>query len=323
MKRVIFFLCACLLAGCSAGRNAPQSSEAPISSAAPEKVEESTATANPTLETVTIDPEELKRPNSKKEMLFEIEPGQVIVDQNGIKITTLYSINNVYGPGFRYKIENNTGKSVFSYQYVTTINGYDGYYMRADWGTASPGVGYGEFHFDPDLYRNCGINTNAIGEIGGQFYFEELETRKLMFESKPFTLKTNKYDQMSKLDDEKFETVYDDNSITVRIAPEKKLFSDGMLILVTNKMKTGQVFNVGNFEINGQKMNCLLSLTAAPGGTAVSRMQLFRSQLSEAGITDYDDINSIKMSLDAAEPHNTIELCDYSSQDFEVPFYTE
>lgn len=319
-RRMIYLLSALLLVGCGSGRNAPAPSSP---SSAPKEEDMVPSTVEPFIkpEVITIDPDEfLPTGTDAKENLFEIEPGQVIVDENDIRVTTIQAVNGGFGQGFRYKIENNTDKTLICYQDITTINGYDAYYTKNAWGWTPPGVNYGSYYFDVDHYEECGIDIRSIGEIGGQFYFVDKDTNALVCESKPFMIKTNKFDQISKLDESKFETAYEDDSVKVMILPEKKFFSDGMLCMIKNKMNKGHIYHVA-VNVNGQYMNCLLDVSATPGGTALGRMKMFPDQLAEAGIKDYDDIKNMTMTVYGSQLWNYIDPGDYESPEFTIPYY--
>lgn len=215
---------------------------------------------------------------------------QVLIDQDGIKITATEMTNNsIWGEGIKLLIENNTEKNIGVGCNALIVNDY----MISDLFVASVAAGKKAnetMYISSNELEAAGISN--IGQIEIYFHFYDDDSYDTLFDADCVTIQTSEYANMDIAASDDGQELYNQDGIRIvgKYVDEGSFWGCGVLLFIENKSGKNVGISCDDMSINGFMVSPLFSCTVYDNKMAVSDITIFSSDLEDNGIESVDDI---------------------------------
>lgn len=230
---------------------------------------------------------------------------QILVDQNGIKISALELVDDsIWGEGLKIIIENNSDMNVSVGCNALIVNDYmisDLFYTTVAAGKKSNEI------LNISSSELDKINNPDIGKIEIYFNIYDSDTDETLFDSESVTIKTSKYED-TKVDILSEGEVLVDQAgikITSRYDVTKSFFSKEIVLDIENNSGKNIIVTCDDMSINGYMTTPFFSSTVYEGKRAVSEITILSSQLTKNDIEAIENVELI-FEIYEAETYETI-----------------
>ncbi len=230
---------------------------------------------------------------------------QVLVDQNGIKITAVELVDDgIWGTGLKLLIENNTDQDVGISCDALIVNNY----MIANLFSATVASGM-KSNETVDLYSTeleaSGIEN--IGQIELKMHSFDGETYETIEEYDLAVIQTSEYESMDvqALDDGTELVNQDGVRIVGKYVDEDSFWGAGVLLYLENNSGRNVTVSCEDMSVNGYMITPVFAETVYDGKMSISDITIFESDLEENGITAIEDIE-LKFHVYDSDDYSTV-----------------
>lgn len=296
------------LSGCASSDSGTAKSIVPAaeSTAAESRAEETSPDPGsaPTAETSVAAETEATAPVTIEE--------QVLVDQDGIRITATEYVTDVFfGDGIRVLIENDSEEDRMISCNALIVNDY----MITDLFAAEVAAGK-KSNETIDLMNSeleaAGIDT--VGKIEIYFNVFDPSTYETVFATDCCTIETSQIANMDTVPDETGTELYNDGGIRIvgKAVDENSFWGTAILLYAENNSGRNVVIQADDLSVNGFMMTPYFSATVYDGKKIIDTIEILSSELDENGITSVEDME-LKFHILDEETYDTIADSDVIS----------
>ena len=314
MKRKYWLLAILLgmslaVSGCSSSSEEPKevvSTEEAGTSEASEEVESAEDTAE--TETQETDDEEAETEETSETNAAVTIEEQVLVDQDGIKITAMdYVTDGFMGDGVKLLVENNTDTDYTIGCDALIVNDYmitDLFVCDVAAGKKSNEVMY----LSSDALKAAGI-TN-VGKIEMYFHAYDADWTNL-FQKVYSEIQTSAYDSMDTTPDDTGMELYSENGIRIvgKTVDENSFWGTAILLYCENTSGQNVGISVENMSINGFMMTPYYTAEVYDGKKSIDEITILSSELQDNGIESIEEVE-LKFHLYNVDTYETIADSD-------------
>jgi len=275
--------------GCGSTSSASKETKAPAS------VETGSAggatTAAETKEAAKETAEETKAPETEASKADDSIEEQVILDEQGVKITAkALDKNGVMGPAIKLLIENESGQDVTVQTRNASVNGYMvDTMLSAD--VVNGKKSNESLVFSSGDLKNAGIST--IADMEFSFHVFETSSWKDIFDSDQIQIKTSAADTYEYAFDDSGEVAYEGDGIKVVIKglnTEDSILGPGLVVYISNESDNAITVQARDVSVNGFMLDPIFSSEVMAGKHALDSVTFMSSQLTENDIENIEDI---------------------------------
>ena len=262
---------------------------------APASVETGSAggatTAAETKEAAKETAEETKAPETEASKAEDSIEEQVILDEQGVKITAkALDKNDVMGPAIKLLIENESGHDVTVQTRNASVNGYMvDTMLSAD--VVNGKKSNESLVFSSGDLKNAGIST--IADMEFSFHVFETSSWKDIFDSDQIQIKTYAADTYEYAFDDSGEVAYEGDGIKVVIKglnTEDSILGPGLVIYISNESDNAITVQARDVSVNGFMLDPIFSSEVMAGKHALDSVTFMSSQLTDNDIENIEDI---------------------------------
>ena len=314
MKRKYWLLAILLgmslaVSGCSSSSEEPKevvSTEEAGTSEASEEVESAEDTAE--TETQETDDEEAETEETSETNAAVTIEEQVLVDQDGIKITAMdYVTDGFMGDGVKLLVENNTDTDYTIGCDALIVNDYmitDLFVCDVAAGKKSNEVMY----LSSAALKAAGI-TN-VGKIEMYFHAYDADWTNL-FQKVYSEIQTSAYDSMDTTPDDTGMELYSENGIRIvgKTVDENSFWGTAILLYCENTSGQNVGISVENMSINGFMMTPYYAAEVYDGKKSIDEITILSSELQDNGIESIEEVE-LKFHLYNVDTYETIADSD-------------
>ncbi|WP_368178816.1 hypothetical protein [Anaerotruncus colihominis] len=233
---------------------------------------------------------------------------QVLVDENGIKITaTGFDEGGIFGPGIKLLIENNTDTDLTVQARNASVNGY-----MIDTSISAEVVAGKKANDTIDFMESdletCGITTLADFEFSFHIFStddwqEYLDTPIVQVKNASVDSYNYEYDDTGTL-------LYEGEGIRIiskGMAEEGSFLGPNLKLFIENLSQQGITVQARDVSVNGFMVDTSLSAEVLPNKRANTELTLIESDLEENGIAA---VNEIELSFHIFESESWNDIID-------------
>lgn len=234
-------------------------------------------------------PETGKQEEKPDEEIRVVEIGEVLVDQDGYKITLLdFEEEGNFGPMLTLEMTNNSDKATTFGQKDSSINGY---MMDA---VMARNLEPGETMTDTMSFMQESVDLaeiDDIKEIEWVFHLYDSQTMDEFFETKPLQFRTEDYDGEDYEIEDLGEVLFEYDGIAIAIAGAVDS-DNGWLPLfhIENNSDTYINVSVADVKVNGEPMDGYFGAKVLPGKRAIEVVEFMTEDFQTIEIEDLQDI---------------------------------
>ena len=246
--------------------------------------------------------------NSELESIEE----QVLLDQEGIKITALEMVDDsIWGKGIKVLIDNNSDKSVVVGLDALIVNNY----MISDLFAShiAPGKSaYETIYISSSALEQAGINN--IGQVELYFNIYDSDSYEDIFEADVVTIHTSAYDNMDvDISVEGSELVNQDGiRIIGKYVDEDSFWGSAILLYIENSSDKDISISCDDMSINGFMVSSFFSSSVYSGKMSIDEITIFESDLEDNNIDKIEDVE-FKFQIYDSSTYDTILETDVIS----------
>lgn len=237
---------------------------------------------------------------------------QVLVDQDGIKITAIgMEEDSIWGEGVKLLIENNTDNNVGIGCNALIVNNY----MITDLFSSSVAAGKKAnevMYMSSSELEAAGISN--IAQIETYFHIYDGDSYDTLFDPEVAVIQTSEYENMdvTAVDDGK--ELYNQDGIRIvgKYVDENSFWGTAVLLYVENTSGKNIGINCDNMSINGFMVTPYFSTTVYNEKMAIDEITIMSSDLEANGIESVDDIE-LTFHIYDADSYSTIVDSDVIS----------
>ena len=233
---------------------------------------------------------------------------QVLLDQDGIKITAKEYINDgTLGDGIKLLVENNSDRDYTIGCDALIVNDYmisDLFYSDIAAGKSS--------NETMNLYSSqleaAGIDT--VGKI--EMYFHAYDSDfNYLFQNAYSELHTSEYENMDTTPNDAGNELYNANGIRIvgKTVDENSFWGTAILLYCENNSGQNVGISVDDMSINGFMMSPFFSTTIYNGKKSIDDITIFSKDLEDNGIKSIDQVE-LKFHIYNADSYSTIADSD-------------
>ena len=219
----------------------------------------------------------------------------VVLDRDGLKITAKsLATDDIFGPGIKLLIENNSDKSVTVQARNASVNGYMVETMFST-DVAAGKKANDTLTFMSEDIKTAGITT--IADMEFSFHVFDSTSWDTIFDSEPVRLETSAAEGYTYSFDDSGNKVYDENGIEIVV---KGLSEDGswlgpaVIVYVYNSSNRDFTVQARDVSINGFMVDPIFSSDVVAGKHAVDTITFMSSELEE---NEIESIESIELAF--------------------------
>ena len=217
---------------------------------------------------------------------------QVLVDQDGVKITAKSMSTSLFGPELKILIENDSDVDLCVQTRNASVNGFMVDTMISEEVAAGKKTNT-SITFSASALSECGITKFAEME----FYFHVFreDNWDTYFDSDVISVKTSLYDSHEQTIDDSGEVLYDEDGIKIvgkGLSKNDSIFGPGLIIYIENNTDTDFTVQVRDTSVNGFMIDTALSEDVVAGKKAITAITFFKSDLEENDITTITSIET-------------------------------
>lgn len=234
----------------------------------------------------------------KKVELPTIEE-QVILDQDGVKVTAKEYVNDSFwGDGIKLLIENNSSKNLGVGCNALIVNNY----MISDLFSSTIAAGKKSnetLYISSTGLKEAGISN--IGQIEVYFHIFDGDTYMTISDAPCAVIKTSDYDKMDTTPNDAGQELYNEGGIRIvgKYLADDPIWGKGVLLFMQNDSGKNVGISCDNMSVNGFMVTPLFSCTVYNGKMAIDDITLLSSELEENGITEVEEVELIFHIFDA------------------------
>ncbi len=306
-KHLILLLSAMLVFGLmalgSGSTSSSSSSPKEIVSSETQSEEESSTTAEPSSENNSETTSEPSASKSSSDVTIE---EQVLIDQDGLKVTALsYDVDSIWGDGIKLLVENNGSSDIGLGCTALIVNDY----MITD--LFSSTVAAGKKSTETLSLSSSGLKAAGIEKVGKiEIYFHTFDPDTYMTQTDfdCVTIQTSAYDSMDIEPDDAGKELYNSDGIRIvgKYVDESSFWGAAVLLYIENNSGANKIIQCDDMSINGFMVTPLFSSTVYDGKKAIDEITLLSSDLKDNGITSVDDIE-LKFKIISEDYMNSTE----------------
>ena len=234
---------------------------------------------------------------------------QVLVDQDGIKITALkYVKDSIWGDGIKVLIENETEKDVMVGCNALIVNDY----MINDLFASDVAAGKKSnetIYLSSSELKAAGIDT--VGRIEIYFHVYDSDSYDNLFDSDCVTIETSAIDSIDTTANDEGTELYNDGGIRIigKTVDENSFWGTAILLYIENQSGNNVGISVDDLSINGFMFTPYFSTTVYDGKKRIDDITIMSSELEENGIESIDEVE-LKFRIYSNDSYETIAESD-------------
>ena len=234
---------------------------------------------------------------------------QVLVDQDGIKITALkYVKDSIWGDGIKVLIENETDKDVMVGCNALIVNDY----MINDLFASEVAAGKKSnetIYLSSSELKAAGIDT--VGRIEIYFHVYDTDSYDKIFDSDCVTIETSAIDSIDMTANDEGTELYNDGGIRIigKTVDENSFWGTAILLYIENQSGNNVGISVDDLSINGFMFTPYFSTTVYDGKKCIDDITIMSSELEENGIESIDEVE-LKFRVYNSDSYETIAESD-------------
>lgn len=234
---------------------------------------------------------------------------QVLVDQNGIKITALkYVKDSIWGDGIKVLLENETDKDVMVGCNALIVNDY----MINDLFASDVAAGKKSnetIYLSSSELKAAGIDT--VGRIEIYFHVYDSDSFDNIFDSDCVTIETSAIDSIDMTANDEGTELYNDGGIRIigKTVDENSFWGTAILLYIENQSGNNVGISVDDLSINGFMFTPYFSATVYDGKKCIDDITIMSSELEENGIESIDEVE-LKFRIYNSDSYETIAESD-------------
>ena len=234
---------------------------------------------------------------------------QVLVDQDGIKITALkYVKDSIWGDGIKVLIENETDKDVMVGCNALIVNDY----MINDLFASDVAAGKKSnetIYLSSSELKAAGIDT--VGRIEIYFHVYDSDSFDNIFDSDCVTIETSAIDSIDMTANDEGTELYNDGGIRIigKTVDENSFWGTAILLYIENQSGNNVGISVDDLSINGFMFTPYFSTTVYDGKKCIDDITIMSSELEENGIESIDEVE-LKFRIYNSDSYETIAESD-------------
>ena len=234
---------------------------------------------------------------------------QVLVDQDGIKITALeYVKDSIWGDGIKVLIENETDKDVMVGCNALIVNDY----MINDLFASEVAAGKKSnetIYLSSSELKAAGIDT--VGRIEIFFHVYDTDSYDKIFDSDCVTIETSAIDSIDTTANDEGTELYNDGGIRIigKTVDENSFWGTAILLYIENQSGNNVGISVDDLSINGFMLTPYFSTTVYDGKKCIDDITIMSSELEENGIESIDEVE-LKFRVYNSDSYETIAESD-------------
>ena len=234
---------------------------------------------------------------------------QVLVDQDGIKITALeYVKDSIWGDGIKVLIENETDKDVMVGCNALIVNDY----MINDLFASEVAAGKKSnetIYLSSSELKAAGIDT--VGRIEIYFHVYDTDSYDRIFDSDCVTIETSAIDSIDTTANDEGTELYNDGGIRIigKTVDENSFWGTAILLYIENQSGNNVGISVDDLSINGFMLTPYFSTTVYDGKKCIDDITIMSSELEENGIESIDEVE-LKFRVYNSDSYETIAESD-------------
>ncbi len=250
-----------------------------------------------------------KAPSTDDEITAISIDEQLLIEQNGIKITAKsFTTDFIWGDGIKLLIENNSGKDVRISCDALIVNDY----MITDLFSKEVAAG---MKSNETLYLSTSAlkaaEIDAIGKIEIYFAVSDKASFETIFKADPVIIKTSAFDKMDTVANDEGAELYNNGGIRIigKTVDENSFWGSAVLLYIENSTGANISITCDSMAINGFMTTPLFHSTVYAGRMAVDPINILSSQLEENNITSIDEVQ-VKFRIRNADTYALIAETD-------------
>ena len=234
---------------------------------------------------------------------------QVLVDQDGIKITALeYVKDSIWGDGIKVLIENETDKDVMVGCNALIVNDY----MINDLFASEVAAGKKSnetIYLSSSELKAAGIDT--VGRIEIYFHVYDTDSYDKIFDSDCVTIETSAIDSIDTTANDEGTELYNDGGIRIigKTVDENSFWGTAILLYIENQSGNNVGISVDDLSINGFMLTPYFSTTVYDGKKCIDDITIMSSELEENGIESIVEVD-LKFRVYNSDSYETIAESD-------------
>ena len=234
---------------------------------------------------------------------------QVLVDQDGIKITALeYVKDSIWGDGIKVLIENETDKDVMVGCNALIVNDY----MINDLFASEVAAGKKSnetIYLSSSELKAAGIDT--VGRIEIYFHVYDTDSYDKIFDTDCVTIETSAIDSIDTTANDEGTELYNDGGIRIigKTVDENSFWGTAILLYIENQSGNNVGISVDDLSINGFMLTPYFSTTVYDGKKCIDDITIMSSELEENGIESIDEVE-LKFRVYNSDSYETIAESD-------------
>ncbi len=215
---------------------------------------------------------------------------QVLIDQDGIKITAMeYVTDVIWGDGIKLLLENSTDKNVTIGCNALIVNDF----MITDLFVSEVAAGKKAneiMHLSSSELKAAGIDT--VGKVEIYFHIYDSDNWNTQFDPECVTIKTSAFDNMDTTADDSGQELYNSGGIRIvgKTVDENSFWGTAILLYIENTSGKNVGINVDDMSINGYMMTPYFSTTVYDGKKALDDITIMSSELESNNIKSIDEV---------------------------------
>lgn len=266
-------------------------------------------------ETEEEDQTETEAPETEEDSASVTIEEQVLVEQDGIKITALeMTEDSIWGEGVKLLIENDSDKNVGVGCNALIVNNY----MITDLFSTSVAAGKKAnetMYFTSNQLEAAGI-TN-VGQIEIYFHIYDSDSWERMFDPECAVIQTSAYNEMDTDAEVNGKELYNQDGIRIvgQYVDEDSFWGMAVLLYAENTSGKNVTISCDDMSINGFMVSPIFSSTVYDGKKSFDDITIFSSDLESNGIETVEDI---ELNFHIYDPDDLSTVADSGPISFTV-----
>jgi len=234
-----------------------------------------------------------------------VEQGQVLVDKDGVKITTQgFEKDSMWGAGIKVLVENGSKKNINVMIKTLVVNGYNITNIFSSSVAAGKKSNETIYLGETDLQA---ANIETVADVVVRFTVSDGDSYQTLFDTGDVEIKTSAYGTVTQpaVDDGK--ELYNGKSIRIvgKYVDENSFWGAGVLVYIQNDSGKDVLVQCDDMSVNGFMVTPFFSCQVNKGCKALSTITILSSDLEANGIESVDDIE-LKFNIIDPESFQTI-----------------
>jgi len=217
---------------------------------------------------------------------------QVLIDQDGIRITAEGMDSGIFGPELKLLIENNTDTNLTFQARNASVNGYMADTSMSSDVTAGKKA-HDELTFSAKGLEECGITTFTDMEFS--FHIFKSDGWDPYLDTDIVRIETSAMGNYEQEVDDSGEVFYDQDGIKIigkGLSDDSSIFGPGLILYIENNSSKDFTVQVRDTSVNGFMIDTSMSQDVLVGKKAITAVTFMKSSLEDNGITDIESVET-------------------------------